>query len=93
MPKEEWDSETIARAVGLKRAGFSSKYIAEKLGKTREAVQSKLKRVGAKRRLDGRGGSAGGVSFGRDRLHRLMTVSETVEILGVSSQEEEQDDD
>lgn len=93
MPKEEWDPETVARAVGLKRAGFSSKYIAEKLGKTPHAVQSKLKRVGAKRRLDGHGGNMSSASFGRDRLHRLMTASETAEILGVSSQEEEQDDD
>ncbi len=43
-----WDAELIARAAGLKRAGFTSKAIAQKLGVTTKAVDGKMFRTGVK---------------------------------------------
>jgi predicted transcriptional regulator len=43
-----WDAELIARAAGLKRAGFSAKEIAKRLGVTASAVSGKMSRTGAK---------------------------------------------
>jgi len=43
-----WDAELIARAAGLKRAGFTSKAIAQKLGVTPRAVDNKMVRTGVK---------------------------------------------
>lgn len=43
-----WDAELIARAAGLKRAGFSAKEIAKRLGVTAGAVNTKMSRTGAK---------------------------------------------
>jgi orotate phosphoribosyltransferase-like protein len=43
-----WDAELIARAAGLKRAGFTSNAIAKKLGVTARAVNNKMSRTGVK---------------------------------------------
>lgn len=43
-----WDAELVARAAGLKRAGFSAKEIANRLGVTASAVSGKMSRTGAK---------------------------------------------
>ncbi|HSG62923.1 MAG TPA: sigma factor-like helix-turn-helix DNA-binding protein [Pseudomonadales bacterium] len=43
-----WDAELVARAAGLKRAGFSAKEIAKRLGVTVGAVNTKMSRTGAK---------------------------------------------
>jgi hypothetical protein len=43
-----WDAELVARAAGLKRAGFSAKAIAKRLGVTSKAVEGKMFRTGAK---------------------------------------------
>ena len=39
-----WDAELVARAAGLKRAGFTSKAIARRLGVTAAAVNNKMSR-------------------------------------------------
>jgi transposase len=51
-----WDAELVARAAGLKRAGFSCKEIAKRLGVTARAVNSKMYRTGAKSPVYARGG-------------------------------------
>ena len=43
-----WDEEMVARAAGLKRAGFPAKVIAQKLGVTARAVSAKMSRTGVK---------------------------------------------
>jgi hypothetical protein len=43
-----WDAELVARAAGLKRAGFTSEAIAKRLGVTSKAVEGKMFRTGAK---------------------------------------------
>jgi len=57
MPKRVWDAEMVARAAGLKRAGFSAKAIAERLGVTSKAVKARMYKVKARVRLDGKGGT------------------------------------
>jgi predicted transcriptional regulator len=52
-----WDAEMVARAAGLKRAGFSAKVIAEKLGVTENAVSNRMSRAKARVRLDGKSGT------------------------------------
>lgn len=54
-----WDAEMLARAVGLKRAGFSGAAIAKRLGVSVSSVENRTSRAGAKRRLDGHGGNRG----------------------------------
>jgi len=54
-----WDAELVARAAGLKRAGFTSKAIAQKLGVTAKAVNTKMSRTGAKSPLYVRNPHAG----------------------------------
>jgi hypothetical protein len=44
-----WTAELVAIASGLRRAGFSSALIAERLGVSKRAVQNKLIRVGSKK--------------------------------------------
>ena len=39
-----WDAELVARAAGLKRAGFTSKAIARRLGVTTAALNGKMSR-------------------------------------------------
>lgn len=62
MPRLVWDEEMVARAAGMKRAGFSNKVIAERLGVTEQAVQGRMHRAKARVRLDGRGGTYNGRS-------------------------------
>jgi DNA-binding NarL/FixJ family response regulator len=85
---EKWDDELLARAVGLKRAGFSNKQIGEKLGKPEGSVKNRLARVGAKHRLTGTGGR-GARPLGRITLATMEATSETNEMLGISSTTEE----
>jgi predicted transcriptional regulator len=56
MPKYVWDAEMVARAAGMKRAGFTAKVIAERLGVTKAAVVARMSRAGAHVRLDGKTG-------------------------------------
>lgn len=56
MPKKVWDAEMVARAAGLKRAGFTAKVIAERLGVTEKAVKGRMHKAKARVRLDGKGG-------------------------------------
>lgn len=56
MPKKVWDAEMVARAAGLKRAGFTNKTIAERLGVTEKAVKGRMHKAKARVRLDGKGG-------------------------------------
>ena len=62
MPKKVWDAEMTARAAGLKRAGFSAKVIAERLGVTEKAVKARMLKAKVRIRLDGRGGTHNGRS-------------------------------
>jgi hypothetical protein len=86
---EEWDDELLARAVGLKRAGFSNKQIAEKLGKPLGSVKVRMARVGAKRRLDGKSGSRIAPPIGRMALDTITSGDATTELLGTSSTTED----
>jgi hypothetical protein len=63
--RKVWDAEMVARAAGLKRAGFTTKVIAERLGVTEKAVSNRMHRAGARVRLDGKSGS----HFGRSNFH------------------------
>jgi hypothetical protein len=65
MTRKVWDAEMVARAAGLKRAGFTTKAIAERLGVTAKAVANRMYRAGARVRLDGKSGS----HFGRSNFH------------------------
>ncbi len=71
MPKKVWDAEMVARAAGLKRAGFPNKAIAEKLGVTEKAIKARMHKAKARVRLDGKSGN----SNGRSNFHsgRLTT--------------------
>ena len=57
MTRKVWDAEMVARAAGLKRAGFSNKAIAEKLGVTEKAIKARMYKAKARVRLDGKGGT------------------------------------
>ena len=85
---EEWDDELVARAVGLKRAGFSNQQIADKLGKPLGSVKVRLAKAGAKRRLTGTGGR-GKAPVGRIMLDTMEANTETNIMLGVSSTTED----
>lgn len=64
MPKREprvWDAEMVARAAGLKRAGFPAKVIAARLGVSVSAVKNIMSTKGVKLRLDGRVGGNNGL--------------------------------
>jgi hypothetical protein len=56
MPRQVWDAELVARAAGLKRAGFTNKTIAERLGVTEHAIKARMCKVKAYARLDGKSG-------------------------------------
>lgn len=45
----KWDPETAARAAGMKRAGFTNKQIAERLGKTISSVSTRFARTRLRR--------------------------------------------
>ena len=51
-----WTDEMTAIAAGMKRAGFSAKKIAERLGVKPRSVSDRTLRVGAKSKLDGKSG-------------------------------------
>lgn len=69
MPKQVWDAEMVARAAGLKRAGFSAKVIAERLGVTEKAVKGRMAKAKVRVRLDGKsGGRFGCGNFQTGRL-------------------------
>jgi predicted transcriptional regulator len=53
MPKRVWTDEMKAIAAGMKRAGFSAKAIAARLGVTPSAASNTTTRLGARRSLDG----------------------------------------
>jgi len=80
MPRQVWDAEMVARAAGLKRAGFTAKVIAERLGVSESAVSNRMRRAQARVRLDGKSGSHFGLNnFQNGRLtndifskHRLI---------------------
>lgn len=69
MPKQVWDAEMVARAAGLKRAGFTNKTIAEKLGVTEKAIKARMHKAKARVRLDGKSG--GRFECGNFRSGRL----------------------
>ena len=60
-----WTAEMVAIAAGLRRAGFTSAMIAERLGVTKKAVHNKLRKVGSKSGLDGKAAMRGFVPIGR----------------------------
>ena len=60
-----WTAEMVAIAAGLRRAGFTSAMIAERLGVTKRAVHNKLLKVGSKSGLDGKAAMRGFVPQGR----------------------------
>ena len=76
--KEDWDDELLARAAGLKRAGFTLKQIAEKLDKPEGSVKLRLSRIGAKRRS--------GMYIGRIGLEMIETTYDTIDLLGTSEE-------
>jgi Cu/Ag efflux protein CusF len=81
MPKLVWDAEMVARAAGMKRAGFSAKVIAERLGVTTGAVQSRMSRAKARVRLDGKSGkySLRHGPLTSQALHKMQRVEEYLE--------------
>ena len=73
MPRYVWDEEMVARAAGLKRAGFTAKAIAKRLGVTEGAVRRRMQRAKARSRLDGKTGSPMGyANFQSGRLTMYM---------------------
>lgn len=52
----DWTAEMVATAAGMKRAGLSSKAIADRLGVSVAAVTAKMSRTKVRRRLDGQPG-------------------------------------
>jgi hypothetical protein len=86
MPRgkpEPWDAETFARAAGLKRAGFTTKQIAEKLGVSVSAVKNRMYRSGVHSRLDGRWGRfVSGFQYGPLSGQVLNKLDRVDEFLG-----------
>jgi DNA-binding Lrp family transcriptional regulator len=85
MPKKVWDAEMVARAAGLKRAGFTAKVIAERLGVTIPAVRNRMRKAQARVRLDGKGGNYCGHNnfqngpITADIMHKVQLVDEYLE--------------
>ena len=73
-----WDAEMLARAVGLKRAGFSVVAIAKRLGVSVGSVKNRTSRAGAKRRLDGHSGN-NGHWYSREMIHVFAAAAEVRE--------------
>jgi hypothetical protein len=93
MPRgiiEPWDDEMFARAAGLKRAGFSSKVIAERLGVSVGSLRMRMQRGNVKARLDGRGGNYGiGEQFKKGPIS-LRNMEETFDAMVLMTSPEEQ---
>jgi len=70
-----WDEEMVARAAGMKRAGFTNAVIAKRLGVTTNSLGHKLAKIGAKRRLDGNSGK-GHKGFGRIAFDNIIATTE-----------------
>ena len=51
-----WTEEMKARAASMKRAGIRNADIAKRLGVTEKAVRGMTHKLGARKRLDGKGG-------------------------------------
>lgn len=93
MPRgivEPWDAEMFARAAGLKRAGFTPKVIAERLGVSVGSVKGRLSRGGVKSRLDGRGGNYGSDDPFKKGPISLRNMEETIEAMSYMTSPEEQ---
>ena len=84
MTRKVWDAEMVARAAGLKRAGFTTKVIAERLGVSASAVKNRMYRGGVQSRLDGRHGRfVSGFQTGpltADVLDKQQIVNEYLEL-------------
>ena len=63
------DDEMRAIAAGMKRAGLTNRAIAERLGISLQAAKTLCARLGAKRRLDGKGGTYHPSECGRMLAH------------------------
>ena len=63
------DDEMRAIAAGMKRAGLTNRAIAERRGISTRAAKTLCASLGAKRRLDGRGGSHYSGECGRVLAH------------------------
>jgi hypothetical protein len=55
--KRPWTDDEVATLAGMKRAGLTNATIAKRLGRSICSVAQKVHQIGAKRRLDGKGGS------------------------------------
>lgn len=71
----DWDEETLARAVGMKRAGIPNAEIAKRLGVSLSTLYRHLRNTGAKRRLDGHGGGVKPM-LARGALYRRISGDE-----------------
>jgi len=63
------DDEMRAIAAGMKRAGLTNRAIAERLGISLRAAKTLCVSLGAKRRLDGKGGAYHNRGCGRLLAH------------------------
>lgn len=80
-----WTEEMVAIAAGMKRAGFTAKAIAARLGVTFKSVESKLQKVGAKRDLTGNSGGKKFKGLGRQAIEAIDGAAATAEVLGAYS--------
>ena len=77
-----WNAEMVARAAGLKRAGFTAKVISERLGVTESAVKNQMKTKGVRSRLDRRGGGNRGIFLrGPIALAKIEATNESIQEL------------
>jgi hypothetical protein len=63
------DDEMRAIAAGMKRAGLTNRAIAERIGISLRAAKALCASLGAKRRLDGKGGTYHSSECGRMLAH------------------------
>jgi orotate phosphoribosyltransferase-like protein len=72
-----WNEEMVARAAGLKRAGFSAKVIADRLGVSVYAVECQMHH----KRIKRHSGKKPKASFGPITLARLEAAKESIQDL------------
>jgi hypothetical protein len=84
MSRTIWTKEMVAIAAGMKRAGFTTKAIAARLGVPFKSTQNKLQEVGAKRNLDGTTGTKF-KGLGRQAIEAVDGAAATAEVLGAYS--------